>query len=549
MSASNRFETDVFLSFAEADDDALMEGEPGWVTRFRATLEAFAKQILGRPLILADQDDAGLGAIGSATFVTILSPSYLRDQSDLADLTAFSDIAAAAAESAGGDRQRLFKAVKRPVDLDATPEPLKPCLEYTFFELDEATGAPREFRPEFDRASERRFNAKTYELAQDLCTAVQALQENGAAVARGTSIATPASGMEEAPLEAPVAEPLARTDQTPAGSVPAAPAPPEPEAPEAGVGAADSGEPEAVTTPGRVNGGPGRTIYLADTTSDQAAARDLVRSELLQLGHTVLPDRDLPLSADPLKSTVGEALARCDLAVHIVGGTYGLVPEGESRSLVELQCELSGTRGLPRLLWLPPDVQPADERQASFIETLERQAVTRRSTDLLRTSLDALKTAIRDALAELDEAVSDPAAGDRMKIYVMCDQDDYRATKQLADFLSDTGFQVWRPTFAGEPPDRIKLHKKRLRECDANIVFYGRASDTWFELKLEDWEKAAGLRAGQMLIQAVFIGAPLTPHKRELRVTDAVLIDGAEQFSAQTLEPLLREIRQGKAVE
>lgn len=533
MSASNRFETDVFFSFAEADDVPLMGGEAGWVSRFRATLQAFAKQILGRPLALADEDGSALGPIGSATFVAVLSPSYLQATDELADLATFADLAATAAGSAGGGEQRVFKVVKSPVPPEQIPEPVKPCLEHAFFDIDETTGAPREFRPEFDRESERRFNSKTYELAQDLCALVRRLQETGPMSADGTVSEAGGEPPEAAPPGAPAGPGAASASETAVGATP-----PGPELPALMVSPA----------PGLANGNPRRTVYLAQTSSDQAGARDLVRGELLQLGHTVLPDRDLPLAADELTRTIDEALVRSDLAIHLIGSAYGLVPEGESRSIVEVQCEMSGARGMPRLIWISPDSPPTDDRQADFIATLESHAVTRRSTDLLRTPIEALKTAIRDTLTGLDEAEPDPATGDRVRIYVICDQDDYRATKQLADFLTETGFQVWRPTFGGEAPDRIKLHKKRLRECDANIVYYGRASDTWFELKIEDWDRAAAWRAGQMLVQAVFVGAPLTDHKRGLRVADAVLIEGADEFSPRTLDPFLERVQRDKAV-
>ncbi len=329
MSTSGRFDTDVFLSFAGPDDASVLPGEAGWVTGFRTALGAFAQQILGRPLALrtADESDAGSGPIGSATFVAILSPGYLPAPERLAELTTFADTAALAAGPAGGGERRIFKVVKTPVKPDETPGPLKACLEYAFFDLDETTGATREFRAEFGPEAKQRFLSKTYELAQDLCALVTQLQETGAiaADAPATTPEAPVVGAEAPAALVPEAPTAPATAEAPAAlEAPAAPA-------SAPVSSAGSGV---------------RTIYLAHTTSDQKEARDLVRGELLQLGHTVLPDRDLPLPADELHSMVEEALERCDLAVHLIGSTYGLVPEGASRSIVDLQCELTGARGV-----------------------------------------------------------------------------------------------------------------------------------------------------------------------------------------------------------
>jgi hypothetical protein len=541
MSASGRFETDVFLSFADPDDASVMPGEAGWVTGFRTALGAFAQQILGRPLAVTDASAASVGPIGSATFVSILSPGYLQAPERLADLTTFADTAAIAAGPSGGGERRIFKVVKTPVKPGETPEPLIRCLEYAFFDLDETTGAASEFRAEFGPEAKQRFLSKTYELAQNLCALVTQLQKTGA-VAADAPVAPPEAPVTTA--EAPV-DSAAPASETPAPETPAA-APVALEAP--GAPAVHEAPAAPVPTPASANGDGGRTIYLGQTTSDQKEARDLVRGELQQLGHTVLPDRDLPLAAVELSDMVQEALERCDLAVHLIGSTYGLVPEGASRSIVDLQCELVGARGLPRLIWISPDSEPADERQASFLETLESQAVARRTTDLLRTPLEALKTAIRDTLAKLDKAERAPAAaGDQIKIYVICDEEDFRATKQLADFLGETGFLVWRSTYGGEPSDIRELHRQRLLDCDANIVFYGKASDTWFEMKLIDWQKAAGWgRSEQMLAQAVLVSPPLTDHKRSLRVSDGLLIESAESVSQDSLRPFLEQIQQTK---
>ena len=44
--------------------------------------------------------------------------------------------------------------------------------------------------------------------------------------------------------------------------------------------------------------GIGRVVYLAETTNDLRNERDRIRRELMERGHTVLPDRPLPLDTD-----------------------------------------------------------------------------------------------------------------------------------------------------------------------------------------------------------------------------------------------------------
>ena len=85
----------------------------------------------------------------------------------------------------------------------------------------------------------------------------------------------------------------------------------------------------------------GVAVYLAETTHDLSSERDDIRRELQQLGHTVLPDRPLPRYGPDLESAVRDYLDRCDLALHLVGATYGMVPEAAERSVIALQNALA----------------------------------------------------------------------------------------------------------------------------------------------------------------------------------------------------------------
>ena len=186
MSPPGRFDSDVFLCFAEGDDVSVMPGEPGWIAGFRTALAAFAQQILGRPLTIRASNDpdaaAGIGPIGSAAFVAVVSPAYLQDPQCTAELTTFSDAASIAAGQATDGGRRIFKVVKTPVSPEAIPDPIRRHLEYAFFNLDEATGAAREFRSEFGPEAKQRFLSKTYELAQALCERIRTLQAGDAQI-------------------------------------------------------------------------------------------------------------------------------------------------------------------------------------------------------------------------------------------------------------------------------------------------------------------------------------------------------------------------------
>ena len=99
-----------------------------------------------------------------------------------------------------------------------------------------------------------------------------------------------------------------------------------------------------------------KTVFVARTGFDLHEQHEALVRSLEADGHEVLPDKPLPLFAEGLTVYLREALSRCDLSVHLVGERYAMVPEGSTRSVVELQdevaAELGGSSRLaPRRAW------------------------------------------------------------------------------------------------------------------------------------------------------------------------------------------------------
>src|ERR1044072_73110 len=154
----------------------------------------------------------------------------------------------------------------------------------------------------------------------------------------------------------------------------------------------------------------GATIYLAETTSDLTKQRDKVKSELTQYGHIVLPDKPLPVEAFAFQSAVREYLRSSQLSVHLIGEHYGVIPEQETeRSTVRLQEELAVERGddaqFSRLIWMPPGLEPKDDRQKKFVVDLQTNFSSHNGSELLQVKLEDLKTIIQSKLAPKEKPV------------------------------------------------------------------------------------------------------------------------------------------------
>ncbi len=297
----------------------------------------------------------------------------------------------------------------------------------------------------------------------------------------------------------------------------------------------------------------GHAVYLAETTFDLSQQRDQIRRELLQRGHTVLPDRPLPLRGPELEAFVGESLEGAALSIHLIGGTYGIVPEAATYSVGEVQNALAAERsraaGLPRLIWMPTGLEARDERQHAFVEALMNDPAVQHGADVLQTSLEDLKTIIQDRLApraQTPPAPPEAAAGQRPPLlYLIADQADLEAVAPLEDYLFDQGLEVALPLFEGEEGDIREDHVENLRMADAVLVYYGGATEAWLRGKLRDLRKAPGFgRTAPFRATAVLVAGPADPRKARFRTHDVdAVIQAPDGFSPDDLAALLDAIK------
>ena len=207
---------DVFISYAHIDDQALTEGQKGWITQFHRILEVRLGQLLGE------------------------KPTIWRDQ-----------------KLQGSD---VFDARDIPEHI---PQVLQSILGFEFFDFDPDTGRLVEYDEAFGERARQNYFSRIYDLAYEICDLLKNYQS-------GTPGALPAA-------------PASKTD--------------------------------------------GKTIYLATTSSDLQVERDRIKRELTERGHRVLPDANLPLIGPELEGYLNEVLPHCDLAIHMVGARYGMIPE------------------------------------------------------------------------------------------------------------------------------------------------------------------------------------------------------------------------------
>jgi hypothetical protein len=298
----------------------------------------------------------------------------------------------------------------------------------------------------------------------------------------------------------------------------------------------------------------GKTVYIAETSSDVADEADRLRSELAQYGHTVVPQRDLshgPQFADIAASE----MAKADLSIHLVGSVFAAVPEREYRSIVEVQCDVAAAEKQRRhafrqIVWSPPNTAPDDERQLAFLSRLDGNA------QRIIAPFDTLKQTVRAALEAPAAPEAPPVrtaasadANGQVSIYLIYDLSDRDLIQPLDDALFNAGFDVLTPMFDGDEA-RIRKHEERcLTECDAVLIFAANAPADWLTQRAIDLQKAPAYgRTKSFLAQGVALGPPRTVDKDRFRRQSIARIELYDGVTAGTLEPFLEAIARARSV-
>jgi len=499
------FESDLFVSYAHIDDQALTEGQKGWISTFHRALEIRLAQLLGKqPRIFRDPKLQGNDYFGdrlvgclpkTAALVSVLSPRYVRSDWCLREVEEFCKASAQAGGLRVADKARVFKVVKTPVPLDQHPAALQELLGYEFFTVERETGRPRELNPLADPEMQRQYWARLDDLAHDISELLSLLQAD-----RPTALESP---------------------------------------------------PPAAAAKG--------FVYLAETSSDLQEKRDAVKRELLGYGYAVLPDRPLPLFGPECEAMVSGQLARCRLSVHLIGERYGVVPEGSTTSVVAIQHELAVRRGgqaagdgFSRLIWLPPglaggaETREGDERQQRFIEHLRTDARLQKDADLLETTIEDFKAALHQRLQPPPPPTPRrDEDGGPARVYLICDQRDMDAVAPLEDHLFAEGCEVILPAFDGDEAQVRRDHEESLALCDAALLYYGAGSELWLRQKLRELQKAAAYgRPGPIAVRAVYLGPPEGTQKSRFRTHEALVLQPpAGAFSSSALDVFLNQLK------
>jgi hypothetical protein len=305
------------------------------------------------------------------------------------------------------------------------------------------------------------------------------------------------------------------------------------------------------------------SVYLAETGFDLTLARDLIKRELQRHGYRVLPDQELPVNVREMEMFVKRDLKECRLSIHLIGDSYGDIPQGSDRSIIEIQNQLAAdhsiefesipytanTNAFKRLIWLSPNARFTNERQKVFIENLKRDAAKMNAAELLQTPLEDLKNIIRNELNENDADAQihiSESASEFPKVYLIYDKVDAESGKDLAKIIAGKGNEVLHPILQGELMQVRSHHFDNLRKCDVAMIYYGTVNEQWVQMKVLDVLKAPGLgRTKPMVSKTIFVETGPKLNKEKFKNYDISIIENSGNSSV-SLEPYMAKINKAK---
>jgi hypothetical protein len=293
------------------------------------------------------------------------------------------------------------------------------------------------------------------------------------------------------------------------------------------------------------------TVFLAWTTSDLAEEREKLRREFEARNYRVVPSGAPPLDATGVRERLAAALRDAKVVIHMIGAHYGFVPEGEHRSIVELQSDAaiyqaSGSTAA-RIFWVAPNARTQDPRLATFLEQMQKPSRPDDRFDLLANqTIEVLKTLVLDRLSAVPKAAPKSASPASSVVYLMCDQLDRASVAPIQDLLFDQSLEVRLPLFEGDSDQIRHEHFETLAECDGVLVFWGKAKESWLRTMLRALNKVFGLgRTQPFKAASIYLADLPDANKESFRTRQATIIRPEREFEPGLLRSFVDKVSGG----
>jgi len=484
------FDSHAFISYAHIDNEPLTPGEKGWVTQFHATLQTMLSQRLGeRASIWRDDKLAGNDIFDqeivaqfakTAVIVSILSPRYLRSEWCTRELREFCEAAGRTGGLALGNKSRVFKVVKTPIESGASLPPIvERMLGYEFYAME--NDEPTELDPAFGEALRQQFLSKLSRLAWDMAKSLQSLSETAGREAAST--ARPVVFLAECGRDLTVTR-------------------------------------EQIETDLRMHGYdvlPAQQLPMNEDALAEALEALLERAALSihLVGKSAgsIPDGPSGRSVAMLVNQLAAERCRHSGLKRIIWLPDGVTGErAEQQSFIDaLQRDAALQYGADLLRG---DVEALKGAVHLTLRRIETPAPT-----------------------------PPPASADKPVVHVLMSEADRAGAVPLLRLLRAQGLDATVPVFAGDATAMRQANAQLASGCDALILYYGDGDEIWKFHHLNELRKQQATRT-RPRSDWLCLAPPSTPDKEFLKsLAEPNLIDALGGVSDAALAPVVAGLR------
>jgi hypothetical protein len=293
-----------------------------------------------------------------------------------------------------------------------------------------------------------------------------------------------------------------------------------------------------------------KMVYLAETGHDLSVERNIIMRELQRYGYTVMPDRSLSGDTITIEQRVRHDLETCSMSIHLIGNTYGEIPEGGNESIMDIQNRIAAERShearkrnesFSRLIWIAPGLIHVNESQKRFIETIKHDVEVQEGAEILETPLEDFKNVIREELLDAKDRKVLKETNVRA-VYLLHEKADDQAIKPYVELMERSGFHVLTPGFDGELLEQRQKHIENLRALDAAIIYKGSGNEEWVRMKASDLLKAPGFGRKKPIVAKAILSAPgAISNNEDFRQQDFRIIEGDAKYFVESLKSFCQE--------
>jgi hypothetical protein len=288
-------------------------------------------------------------------------------------------------------------------------------------------------------------------------------------------------------------------------------------------------------------------VYLAETTTDLAADREVLARELMAMGCTVLPRGILPRTVNEVEAQVAEDLAVASFCVHPFGSVYGLIPEGAEESVVAIQYRIAAASNIPQVIWIPRDRPIRDQKQEAWIRSITLDPMQSASLEIIEDRITTIKEMLirRIQYNTFSRKEPETSLNAPPRVYMICDRVDEENTAKLEEFFYSQGVEVLMPAFDRDEAESQLIHISNLTTCDGALIYYGATSRHWVDSHTRELIKAIGYRnSNQIAARLIFMALPIDRRKERFKSLTTEMVCQSSDGGYTELKPFVQLVKE-----